>query len=260
MKPTLRIRVFDSHLHIIDPRFPLVANNGYLPDAFTAEAYLERVSRFDVCGGAIVSGSFQGFDQTYLLAALDALGAGFVGVTQLPSDAPDYQIIELNKAGVRALRFNLYRGGSEDLRHLSSMASRVHELVGWHVELYVDASNLGQLAATIHRLPAVCIDHLGLKKAGLPTLVKLVEAGVRVKATGFGRVDFAAADAISLLHDANPKALMFGTDLPGTRAPIPFQDHDIEIILETLGETAAQAVLTDNAIAFYKPQNQPLSG
>tara|TARA_R100001143_G_scaffold27216_2_gene27082 strand:- start:536 stop:670 length:135 start_codon:yes stop_codon:yes gene_type:complete len=42
--------------------------------------------------------------------------------------------------------------------------------------------------------------------------------------------------------------------------PIPFQDHDIEIILEALGETAAQAVLTDNAIAFYKPQNQPLSG
>ena len=35
-------------------------------------------------GGAVVSGSFQGFDQSYLLDALDQLGPSFVGVTQLP--------------------------------------------------------------------------------------------------------------------------------------------------------------------------------
>ncbi len=33
-------------------------------------------------GGAIVSGSFQGFDQRYLIASLQALGKGFVGVAQ----------------------------------------------------------------------------------------------------------------------------------------------------------------------------------
>ena len=39
-------------------------------------------------------------------------------------------------------------------------------------------------------LPAVSIDHIGLSKAGFLTLLKLAEKGVRVKATGFGRVDF----------------------------------------------------------------------
>ena len=29
--------VFDAHLHIVDPRFPLVENNGYLPDPFTVD-------------------------------------------------------------------------------------------------------------------------------------------------------------------------------------------------------------------------------
>jgi predicted TIM-barrel fold metal-dependent hydrolase len=32
--------VFDAHLHIIDPRFPLVPNKGYLPPAFTVADYL----------------------------------------------------------------------------------------------------------------------------------------------------------------------------------------------------------------------------
>ena len=27
-------RLFDSHCHIIDPRFPIVANNGYTPRPF----------------------------------------------------------------------------------------------------------------------------------------------------------------------------------------------------------------------------------
>ena len=33
--------IFDAHCHIIDSRFPLVPNNGYLPEPFTVEDYLE---------------------------------------------------------------------------------------------------------------------------------------------------------------------------------------------------------------------------
>ena len=33
-------RLFDSHCHIIDHRFPIVANQGYVPPAFPLEAYL----------------------------------------------------------------------------------------------------------------------------------------------------------------------------------------------------------------------------
>ena len=77
--------IFDSHFHIIDKRFPLLPNNGYLPDEFACNAYLERTKSFKLMGGAVISASFQGFDQTYLKDALDKLGPGFVGVTQLPA-------------------------------------------------------------------------------------------------------------------------------------------------------------------------------
>ncbi|MFA7061420.1 MAG: amidohydrolase family protein [Pedobacter sp.] len=255
MVATARLKrspLFDCHFHIIDRHFPLTPNNGYLPDDLTCSDYLSQVSAYDLRGGAIVSGSFQAFDQTYLLDALNTLGSGFVGVTQLPVTVTDEEILELDKAGVRAVRFNLKRGGSEDGRHLDAMARRVYELVGWHVELYVDSRELDGWFAPLTALPAVSIDHLGLAREGFGTLLRLAEQGVRVKATGFGRVDFDVSTALKQLYAANPKALMFGTDLPSTRAPRPYCDSDFLLVADTLGDEAARAVFYDNAAEFYR--------
>lgn len=248
--------VFDSHFHIIDRRFPLVENQGFIPDDFTCRDYLERTREMNLAGGAIVSGSFQALDQSYLEDALATLGPSFVGVTQLPAEVSDEEVLRLNRLGVRAVRFNIQRGGSEKVEHLETMARRVHELAGWHVELYVDARELSALRATLLRLPAVSIDHLGLSREGLPELLSLVERGIRVKATGFGRVDFDVAGALRDICSANPDALMFGTDLPSTRAPRPYRDDDLRLILETLPFDLARKVLCDNAILFYRPASR----
>jgi predicted TIM-barrel fold metal-dependent hydrolase len=244
--------LFDAHLHIIDPRFPLVPNWGYLPDRYTINDYKERLKDYDLQGGAIISGSFQAFDQDYLVDALSRLGSGYVGVTQLPVSVSDEELLELDNAGVRAVRFNLKRGGSESVKHLDSMARRVHEQVGWHVELYVDAKDLQDLFSVLIALPAVSIDHLGLSAEGLPTLLALAEKGVGVKASGFGRVDFDVRTALKNLYAANPDALMFGTDLPSTRAARPYSDRDFQLVIDTLGEEAARRVFHTNAINFYR--------
>jgi len=248
--------LFDSHFHIIDSRFPLTPNSGYLPDDLTCNDYLAQLAGYDLRGGTVVSGSFQAFDQSYLLDALHTLGPLFVGVTQLPATVTDQEILDLDSGGVRAVRFNLKRGGSEDVRHLDSMARRVHELAGWHVELYVDSRELDDMSGTLAALPAVSIDHLGLMREGFGTLLKLAEKGVRVKATGFGRVNFDVPTALKQLYAANPQALMFGTDLPSTRAPRPYADSDFLLVAETLGEEAARAVFFDNAADFYQVLRQ----
>ena len=200
----------------------------------------------------MVSGSFQSFDQSYLQAALASLGPHFVGVTQLPFDTPDDTLIALDRQRVRALRFNLRRGGSEAVEHLFSFANRVHSMLGWHTEIYCDTAALAELESALCRLPAVSIDHLGLSKVGLPLLYRLVEQGVKVKATGFGRVDFAVSQVVKRLYSINPNALMFGTDLPSTRSPRPFNPIDIEIIGNALGDSDARRVLWENAIDFYR--------
>ncbi|HEY7166390.1 MAG TPA: amidohydrolase family protein [Candidatus Binatia bacterium] len=250
----MKQKYFDCHFHIIDKNFPVIPNQGFMPDAFTGEDYLARVKEVDLCGGAVVSGSFQAFDQTYLCHALKVLGPSFVGVTQVPQTVSDQELRQLDSAGVRAVRFNVKRGGSEEIHHLENFARRVHQLVGWHTELYVDSTELPVLFETLVALPAVSIDHLGLSKAGFPTLLKLAEKGVRVKATGFGRVDFDVGAALKEIYAANPRALMFGTDLPSTRAPRPYVDEDYTLVLETLGEERSANVFYKNALEFYRPK------
>jgi len=248
------LKLFDAHLHIIDNRFPLEPNHGYLPDEFTCSDYLNRMSGYLLCGGVVVSGSFQAFDQSYLIHALKKLGPSFVGVIQLPETVSDEELLTLNNASVRAVRFNLKRGITNDYKHLESMAKRVYELVGWHVELYVDSIELAELYSLLIDLPAVSIDHLGLSKAGFSTLINLAEKGVHIKASGFGRVDFDVRTAIAELYSANPYSLMFGTDLPSTRAKKPFDDKDCALIEEILEPEQANNVLYKNAIELYKPK------
>ena len=68
------MRIFDAHFHIIDFNFPIIENQGYFPPNFVVEDYQNETPNLNVIGGAIVSGSFQGFDQDYLLKALKQLG------------------------------------------------------------------------------------------------------------------------------------------------------------------------------------------
>jgi len=245
--------LFDAHFHIIDPRFPLVPNNGFMPQKFTAADYRDRVEGLDVTGGAVVSGSFQAFDQNYLKDALAQLGSGFVGVTQIPADTSDDDILALDGAGVRAVRFNLYRGGSATLDDVDTLAHRVHEVAGWHSEFYLDAAELPELEATLAALPQISIDHLAMSDDASGALLRLVETGTVVKATGFGRINVVDPDALMrAILGVNPAALIFGSDLPSTRAAIPFQDSDIDRIADAVGTEHADAVLDGNARRFYR--------
>ena len=248
---TPEFKLFDAHFHIIDPRFPLVPNAGYVPGRYTSSDYLERIQAYRPEGGAIVSGSFQAYDQDYLVDALARLGSAYAGVTQLPATVTDEEILDLDVAGVRAIRFNLKRGGSESVNHMDEMARRVYELAGWHVELYVDSRELATLLPMVAALPAVSIDHLGLSRDGFTDLLRLVEKGVKVKASGFGRVQMDVPTALRDIHSANPSALMFGTDLPSTRAARPYCDGDFQLVIDTLGEAAARRVFFENARSFY---------
>lgn len=85
-------------------------------------------------------------------------------------------------------------------------------------------------------------------------MLKLVEKGVRVKATGFGRVDLNVEHALTSIYQTNPDALMFGTDLPSTRAKRPFEYGDVELIQQLFDEKAADHILYKNAHHWYVGQ------
>lgn len=245
-------RLFDSHCHIIDHRFPIVANQGYTPPNFPLDDYLAQTKPLGVVAGAIVSGSFQANDQTYLMDILPKLGAGWVGVTQIPNDYPDAEIVKLDKLGVRAVRFNVFRGRIDNVDDIIALATRAHAVAGWHSEIYADAAALGPHVDRLSKLPQLSIDHLGMTEAGVPVLLDLVAAGCKVKATGFGRVKLDVPKTLEAVAKKNPNALVFGTDIPSTRAERPFRPSDIDLIERVLGQELAQKAFWDNPLALYR--------
>jgi predicted TIM-barrel fold metal-dependent hydrolase len=205
-----------------------------------------------VQGGAVVCGSFQGFDQTYLRAALGALGPGWVGVTQVPAGISDRDIQDLAAGGVRALRFNMLRGRIDSVNELLVLATRAYAAGGWHAEIYADAASLRPHVGRLARLPQLVIDHLGMTTEGLPVVLDLVAAGAKVKASGFGRVKLDVVRVLEAIAAKEASALVFGSDIPSTRAARPFRPQDIELVEQVLGPELAARVFWDNAIELYR--------
>ena len=91
----------EGRLAVIDPRFPLVANQGYVPAPCTVDA-----PRSTSPAAPWSRGSFQRGDTAYLVDALERLGPTFVGVVEL-GRATDEEILELVAAvAPRALAEN----------------------------------------------------------------------------------------------------------------------------------------------------------
>ena len=257
-KGTRMQKLFDAHFHIIDPAYTLAGNNGFTPDWYTVQDYRAELAPMDLelVGGAVVSGSFQAWDQSYFEGALGKLGKGFVGVTQLDPATSDAELSRLDALGIKAIRFNLYRGLSATPAEIESLERRVWDACGWKCELYLDAAKIDdELDALIRRLPAVSIDHLGMSRLDDDALMRgYVAAGVPVRVTGFGRVEHTreqVAELVAALYQENPRALLFGTDLPATRARYRFSMDDVALVKAALGDEAAQDVLWKNGMRWY---------
>jgi len=77
-----------------------------------------------------------------LTDALATLGPTFVGVVNIAETTGDDELLGVAEAGVRAVRFNLYRGGSAEIGSVLSLGRRAWDLAGMHVEFYLDANDL----------------------------------------------------------------------------------------------------------------------
>jgi predicted TIM-barrel fold metal-dependent hydrolase len=246
-------QIFDAHCHIIDTRYPIISNQGYIPPSFTLEEYKAQTMPLGVTSGAIVSGSFHGNDQSYLRALLPQMGPRWVGITQVPPDISDAEIASLAMIRVRGLRFNVFRGRIDSVDDIVALATRTHNVGKWHAEIYADAAALRPHVAKLSKLPQIVIDHMGMTEQGLPVILDLVDSGAKIKVTGFGRVNMNVPKALELIAARNPNALMFGTDLPSTRAKRPFESADIQLVKDVLGPTVSEKALWSNAVGLYRP-------
>lgn len=249
----IKPQIFDAHCHIIDKRYPIIENQGYIPPSFTLSDYREQTESLGITSGAIVSGSFHGNDQSYLRSLLPQMGPRWIGITQVPENISDAEIISLASIRVRGLRFNIFRGRIDSVDDIVALATRAFNVGQWHAEIYADAAALKPHVAKLSKLPQIVIDHMGMTEQGLPVILDLVDAGAKIKVTGFGRVNMNVPKVLERISARNSNALMFGTDLPSTRAKRPFESTDIDLVRNVLGPKLSEKVLWSNAVGLYKP-------
>ncbi|MGB9668161.1 MAG: amidohydrolase family protein [Thermosulfidibacteraceae bacterium] len=247
-------KIFDAHFHIIDYRFPLEPNEGYLPESFTVFDYIDFFKGKDIAGGVVVAGSFHGKDYTHITDSIEslrrALGVDFVGVIN-PMEDIFVNIEMLNSYGIRGVRYNVRRCGKEVLNNLESVAHFIYERAKWHVDIYMENKMLKEYKGLIKLLPKVVIDHFGLTYEGFDDLLDLVSNGLKVKASGFGRVDFDWMWALKAIVEVDPNSPIFGTDVPGTRVGKKFDWSIVESIRNSFDEEVASRILYLNGLEFY---------
>jgi 2-pyrone-4,6-dicarboxylate lactonase len=155
----------DAHCHVFGPgeTFAYAPERKYTPsDAPKRLLFaLRRYLGFE--RNVVVQASCHGRDNSALLDVLRTDPEGCRGIAVVDPEISDAELEEMNRLGVRGVRFNFVkRLVDPDPPEISArIAARVAEL-GWHVVVYFEAQDLIELADFLKAMPCdVVIDHMG---------------------------------------------------------------------------------------------------
>lgn len=151
----------DCHIHVFDKRFPMAAGDTrVLPDASVADYRLLQ-RRLGTSRVVLIQPSTYGLDNACMLAGMAELGASARGVAVVDDKVTDAELMRLDAAGVRGIRFNIARAGATTVDMLEPLSRRVNEL-GWHVQIHMGGDQIAQIEGLLNRLPSpIVFDHLG---------------------------------------------------------------------------------------------------
>jgi 2-pyrone-4,6-dicarboxylate lactonase len=262
----------DCHAHIYGPfdQFPLGASAPFEPPLAPAQALEGLWKAFGVERGVLIQGSAYGQDHRALLAAIGRDRNNRRGVALVEPAMPDATLKHLHENGVCGARVNY-------VRHLNpkgfdeaacwQVVKRIEPL-GWHLELHVDAVDLGRIQDFVRESPVeVVIDHMGRVDAALGplqapfrTLLELVSSDSRcwVKLSGADRVakqgDLQTAGPFArALVEAAPERVVWGTDWPHVNLEAPLSDEALFKFLVQVApdDLSRSRLLVDNPARLY---------
>ena len=276
MLPAPRLQVppgsWDAHIHILDPRFPVVAGAVYQPPVATVADYRAVQRRLGLQKVLVIQSSTHGTDHACLLDAIAQLGSGARGVAMVDAAVTAAELRRLTAGGVRGARCLMTPGGVLSWDDVPALAARIQDL-GWHTNLQMRGNTFPQRFETIRALPGpVVIDHLGLFSRPVPpdhpevqVLLRLLDTGrVWVKLSApygggtMGPPPFEAAWPLAraLVRHA-PERMLWGSDWPHTFMTEVYKQPPgdaamlLDLLLEwTDGEAVRRRILVDNPEAL----------
>ncbi|KAL2858097.1 hypothetical protein BJX68DRAFT_160346 [Aspergillus pseudodeflectus] len=278
LRSKLPHKSWDSHMHVVEPRYPVVANAAYEPTPHTIRDAIEFETSLGIENLVLVQPSIYGHDNSCLLDALRHLGPsrGRGVVVIDPANANIKTLREWHALGVRGVRVNFRSSGKvpshDELRQILAEQARVIRPLGWMVQVHTSMSVIPLLEELIPQLGVkVCIDHFGgpelrnlMREQGeafdpyslreFSSLISLLKAGrtyVKISAPYRLSKDKGYQDLEMMIREffkQAPNRVLYATDWPHTR----FSDIDIkpftEMCLRACGSQAvAERVFRLNA-------------
>jgi 2-pyrone-4,6-dicarboxylate lactonase len=263
----------DAHCHVFGPesRFPYAPERKYTPCDAPKEKLFALRDFLGFDKNVIVQASCHSKDNRAMVDALEAAGGRAKGVAFVGEEVTDGELAALDRAGVRGVRFNFIRRLVDFTPRevLERIAARVAPL-GWHVVVYFEMGDLGELEAFFTSLPTtVVVDHLGT-----PDVRKGVDhpenqrfhrlmaehENFWVKVTCPERLSLAGApydDVVPFarrLVERFPDRVLWGTDWPHPNMRQEAPDDGVLVDrIPHIAPTAAlqQRLLVDNPMRLY---------
>ncbi|MFS8200359.1 amidohydrolase family protein [Streptomyces sp. CWNU-52B] len=155
----------DTHCHVFGPQaeFPFAPERKYTPCDGGKEDLFALRDRLGVARNVIVQATCHGADNSAMVDAVRAADGRARGVATVRPDIGESELLALDAAGVRGVRFNFVRRlvDTSPADDLLTIAEKVAPL-GWHVVLYFESVDLPELEGFFGSLPVpLVVDHMG---------------------------------------------------------------------------------------------------
>jgi 2-pyrone-4,6-dicarboxylate lactonase len=261
----------DAHVHVFGPaaQFPFAASRNFTPVDAPKQALFDLHKHLGISRCVIVQSAVHGFDNAAAEDAIRAGGGHYLGVALVPHQVADAELLRLQRAGFRGVRFNFMKhlGQSASAQEVVALTQRLAPL-GLHLQVHFESSLIHELAPVLRQSAVpVVIDHMGRVDASLGVdhadfralCALLQDERFHVKVSGVDRISRAwpYADGVTLasrLVREFPGRCFWGTDWPHPNHHHVPDDGALVDALEQIAPTAAlrQSLLVDNPQRFYR--------
>ncbi len=267
----------DCHAHVFGPydRFPFSAALNYAAPLTPLPVYLQMLSGTGMERGVLIQPAPYATDPGAMLDALCREPQRLRGIAVAEASVSEDRLQEMNRAGVRGLRFvempdpsgrGRYKGGI-GVDQLRQLAPRMKAL-GWHAQLWARCEDFPTILEPLLELGIdIAIDHMGwldasrgLSHPGFRELLALLKEGriwMKLSACRNSR-SFPDYEDLRPFHDAliqaNPDRLLWGSDWPFVRmgALTPDPSHLVDLFHAWVPDEALRnKILVDNPATLF---------
>jgi D-galactarolactone isomerase len=263
--------MIDTHIHVYDPKFPIVPTATFTPPAASAADYLKVCERLGIARTVVVQPTAYGTDNRCTVEAMEKIGRDRTrGIAVVDMSATDAELDRLTKAGIRGIRFFMMKGGVLSWDEVDDIAARVTAF-GWHINLQLDGRTFPDYEERVKRFPGMLvIDHVGkflepvgVDHPGMKVILRLLDNGraylklaapYETSKKGPPYYDDVGAMA-KIFVKAAPDRMMWASNWPMPNPPGGNKPDDVlmlDMLLDWVPDEATRRkVLVDNPARVY---------